>query len=433
MARWLVNKDTMSMPVPALKALKMLAARDVTPVVLLDMGVPGLTIARALGRRHIPVIALDTKPDHWTHCTRYAMVLTSSRFSAEDNLMRILDAVADAFDKKPVLIPLHDDYVRFVSRNRIVLGKKFLFALPLHEVVEALTDKRGLYRLCEANRISVPKTVFPASLEELEAQAEGLTYPVIFKPAHSRRWQSERAQTMLQGQKAVQVNSVQELLAWYRRLREIDLELLVQEIIPGKDANLYYVVSYVGRNGQHCGFFMGRKLRTFPIHFGQGSYVQSTHEPKLVELASRVIAMLDYHGNIGIEFKYDERDGLYKLIEINARFGLWDGFSADCGLDLIYALYKELTEERLPPGNSYQDDRYWLDFDRDFWALVQYRRVGELSIREWLKTIARPHISPIYVRDDLRPAVAYAGTFIGVLARRASSYFLRRLVGVSGH
>lgn len=404
--------------------LRRSVSADKPAVVILDMGVPGLYISRLLGRKNIPVVALDTKEKHWTHYSRYNNVISTTKIKDNQVLLETLLGFGKALEHKPVLIPLHDDYVKFVSQNRELLAEYFRFVLPSKSSVETVVDKRQLDNLCLEKGIVGPKTYYPDNLKELQQLEVELVYPCIYKPAESRSWQSASAQEVLKGKKAVEVTNSSELFSWYERLCEIDPRLLVQEVIPGPDRNLYYTVSYIKKDGTPYGFFVGRKLRTYPIHFGQGSYVESVPDNGVVKLSEEIIELLDYKGNIGLEFKEDPRDGLLKLIEINARFGLWDGFAAECGLDVAYAHYADACGKELDKDADYKRGCRWLDIDRDLWAAIQYRRSGELGIKEWLGTLVRPHFSPIFVRDDIKPGIVYLWGFAKVLISRIVRRFI---------
>lgn len=377
------------------------------PVVLLDMGVPGLAFARHLGRRNIPIIALDTKAKHWTHYSKYVYTLVSKNFENNKTLLSVLDSISSIFDEKLVLIPLHDDHVKFVSSNRAALEHFYQVLAPDLHVAEALVDKRKLHQLCIKNEVPVPDTIFPDNIEELRSMTDKISFPCLIKPAESRAWQSEQAHIVLAGKKAVKVNNKDELLKTYMQLSKIDKNMIIQDLVQGPDENLYYVVLYVDKTGAIKGDFVGQKLRTYPAHFGRGSYVKSVLNQPVVDLAHKIVKNLNYHGNIGVELKLDERDKKYKLIEINARFGLWDGFASDCDMDLVYAAYNDATGNEFNLSDKYKLNKYWVNFELDYKAALQYYRLGELKPINWLRSVLFSDYSAITANDDLKPAVAF--------------------------
>lgn len=389
------------------------------PVVLLDMSVPGLAVARHLGRAGVPVFALDTKTRHWTHASRYVEALSSQEFRHPDRLMSVMREMAASLQGKPVLMPLHDDYLRLVSQQRHELAQYYRFVLPAPEAVESVIDKYRFYQVCRQQGWPSAQTYCPSNAERISQLLPHILFPAIIKPIESRSWQTETASELLKGRKTVTVRTPQELLYEYERLSRIDARLMVQETIPGPDANLIYVVCYVRKNGDPAGFFVGRKLRTYPPHFGRGSYVESISDSEAVRGAVDVIKRLGYRGCFGIEYKVDARDGVYKLIELNGRFGMWDGFAADCGMNLIYTAYLDALDEPCDkdPG-AYSVGRYWLNLETDIWAARQYVRAGEWKWFDWLASVVKADASAINAKDDIAPTIAFWGAFSKILFRR---------------
>jgi predicted ATP-grasp superfamily ATP-dependent carboligase len=61
------------------------------------------------------------------------------------------------------------------------------------------------------------------------------------------------------------------------------------------------------------------RLRQFPPLFGDGSFQGTVDAPEVAELGRRLVRAFDDRGFAGIEFKFDARDGTYRLIEFNPR------------------------------------------------------------------------------------------------------------------
>ena len=63
----------------------------------------------------------------------------------------------------------------------------------------------------------------------------------------------------------------------------------------------------------------------------------------------RLLRGIDYRGVFSAEFKHDERDGLFKILEVNARPWWFAGFAASCGLDVCDMSYRDALGERVEP------------------------------------------------------------------------------------
>jgi predicted ATP-grasp superfamily ATP-dependent carboligase len=373
------------------------------PVVLLGVGLPGLDIARSLGRRGIRVIAVDWRRT-WGCRSRYiCAAFPQSR--SEGHLLDLLLRLGARLGTRPLLMPLNDDYVIFVSRHRGELAASYRFLMPDPSVTEALVSKFGLWSLCNGNGVALPATHFARAGADLERLAPRLPYPCIIKPNFSRDWAHSRPPMIREAQKVIEIRSPAEL----GQVSEVvgpGSEVAVQEVIPGPDSNLYYLAVYFDQHSEPLGAFVGRKLRTEPPHFGKGTYVESVRDAELIHLGTGLLQRLAYKGCGGVEFKLDPRDGVFKLIEINARFGLWDGFAAQCGLDLAYLAYADAMGLPLPPRRSYRVGVRWVQLDRDFWAAAGYLRGGEMSLGSWLRSLIGCRVFAPAAVDDLSPFVA---------------------------
>lgn len=101
----------------------------------------------------------------------------------------------------------------------------------------------------------------------------------------------------------------------------------------------------------------------------------------------------------------DSRDDRYKLIEFNARLGMWDSFGAKCGVDIPYIAYRDALGEPVEPHLQYRDGVFWIDFQRDMRAFLLYRKSGKLTLGRWIRSLCVEKEWAIYARDDWKPAL----------------------------
>lgn len=395
-----------------------------TAALLLGLGLPGLDIARSLGRRGIPVFGHDRGPN-WACLSRYVMPCPSAPDEPESALLEAVLNWGRQIGGHPLLIPLQDDYVLFVSRHREALERVYRFVLPDAEVIESLVSKSKMWSLCSANGVALPLTLRPHSSDDFAAIASEIRFPCLIKPNYSRSWVCSPPTIVEKGQKAIQVTSAGELVGLSPHFADGRGDVIVQEVIRGPDSNLHYVVAYFDNSGRSRASFVGRKLRTCPPHFGPGTYVESVHAPEIAELAVKLLSSLGYKGCAGVEVKLDPRDGVYKLIEVNARFGLWDGFAAKCGVDFAYLAYADAVGLPLPPEPpAYRAGMRWVQPERDFWAVLDYFRSGELSPADWLRSLFRCRAVAGVAWDDPLPWLGANAAFLRSIAAAARSKVL---------
>ena len=125
-------------------------------------------------------------------------------------------------------------------------------------------------------------------------------------------------------------------------------EVMVQTIMTPTGKDLYSVGAYFGRNGYVSPDFCWHKLRQYPPSFGVGSLVKSAHQPEVRELAIRFMKGMGYRGIGYVEFKRDQRDGAFKMVEMNARTGQTNALQAAAGIPLVLFQYCDLIGHPLP-------------------------------------------------------------------------------------
>jgi predicted ATP-grasp superfamily ATP-dependent carboligase len=120
----------------------------------------------------------------------------------------------------------------------------------------------------------------------------------------------------------------------------------------------------------------------------------------------RFLAAQRYRGIFSAEFKKDPRDGVFRLLEVNARAWKFVDFAAACGVDVCHMAYRDALGLPVEPVPSYRIGATCVDayFDRP--ACAAARRGGELSLLGWARfwAGARP---VTFAWDDPGPAIAW--------------------------
>ncbi|MFP4058082.1 MAG: hypothetical protein ACLF0G_14535 [Candidatus Brocadiia bacterium] len=387
---------------------------DQAPAVVAYMSYLGLGLVRALGRAGVPVYALDPRPDSVGMCSRYCTPVVTPDLKEDEGAY--LDFLVDFGRKLPakaVLYPTGDPTVVLFSRERERLAECFHYVAPDHATVLRLLTKDGLDAAAAEHGIPAPRTAIPADRAEVEEAARRLRFPVVLKPMESHAWKKPALAALLGvGTKVVPCHDAGELLAAYDRIAAHDPALVVQEIVPGEDERLVYVCAYVGREGEPLGLFAGRKRRVLPPGFGSASFAESIEDPRLTEVALRLLRAVGYRGLGGIEFKLDPRDQTYKLIEFNVRFGLWDALGARCGVNLAHIAYRDALGLAVEPALRYRTGVKWVCFQRDLSAFKLYRRQGKLTTGQWLRSLRGEKMWAVFAADDPRPWLRTAPRYL---------------------
>jgi predicted ATP-grasp superfamily ATP-dependent carboligase len=179
---------------------------------------------------------------------------------------------------------------------------------------------------------------------------------------------------------------------------------MLQQYIPGGDESVWMFNGYFDRKSACVAGLTGKKLRQHPVHTGATSLGICLSNNSLRETTSAFMGALGYQGIVDIGYRYDARDGRYKVLDINPRIGAtFRLFVGMDGTDVARLLYRDLTGQPLP-AIAHAEGRKWLDEHRDFFAARQYRREGSLTIGTWLRSLRGVRETAWFARDDLRPA-----------------------------
>ena len=209
--------------------------------------------------------------------------------------------------------PLTSKWQRF-PRNREELGKVYRVPTPEFDAIQWAWDKRNTYRLAKDLGIPIPNTYYPNTLDDL-AVLQSQPGPFAIKPAIKEHFiYATKA-------KAWCANNYSELCAQFQRAAQIvgPGEVMVQDVIPGGGSQQFSYCAFF-RDGQALGKMVARRRRQHPLQFGRAStYVETVDRPILEELSERFLRAINYYGLVELEYKLDERDGQYKLLDVNAR------------------------------------------------------------------------------------------------------------------
>ncbi len=329
------------MGLPLLQTAELLGAvrEQVNPcarpaAVVFNSHITGLAVARSLGRRGVPVIALDRDPKGYGLASKYATVaaLCPNVLADEEAFIAFLLDLGRALARPAVLYPTNDEWVLAVNRHRAPLEEHFLIPFSGPEVVEPVLDKARLYRTAAELAIPLPRT-WDLGREHPEEVAAALPYPCIVKPVEQRAFYDAF------GDKAWRIASPEEFRAALERAA--GHPLVAQEIVGQDLTDFYSVCSYIGGDGEAHGAFVGRKLEQYPPDFGTGCLVAAEDVPEIAERGVQILKTFGYRGVSEVEFIYDVRDGEHKLLDVNTRVWKWIGLPIAAGVDLPWLAYAD--------------------------------------------------------------------------------------------
>ena len=372
------------------------------PCFVLGLFDTGLAVVRALGRSGLTVFGFDHQRGEFGFQSKFGLHTVSPHPHAAAELAEFLCERAREFSERPILYPTSDAFVTFVSENRDALEPHFRFALPSCKSVSVALNKAAMYALASDARVPIPRTQTPQTLDDVRQLAELVAFPAVIKPLVGHLWRER-----YRGDKAIRVDGASALVGWFEEILAAEQPALVQSLVVGPNTNHCKVCGYFDDKGQPRAVICMRKIRQYPVDFGVGTLMETVDEPDVRELGLRLFRALNWRGPGSIEFKRDDRDGLWKLIELNPRLWQQHGLAEVCGMNFPLLQYLDLIGAPTTV-DTYRAGVRWLDEFRDPRSAWEHRRRAALTFTDWGRSLIGVRGYALWAPDDPAPFLAAA-------------------------
>jgi predicted ATP-grasp superfamily ATP-dependent carboligase len=381
----------------------------VTPVLVFGAGL-GLTmlgVIRTLARAGIPayVVAKGKSLVHHSRWYRPAPASATGE-AAEGGLSRFLDGLPI---ERAVLMPCSDSWALQVSRLEPRLAVRFPSCQAPTSAIETLLDKGRFAEALRAAGVPHPRTEALADPSDLNTIPDEVLAGSFLKPRQSQRFFHRF------GVKAIHIRGRADAAERLRTIGAAGFEMILQEYIPGPASNHYFVDGFVDRAGRMSATFARRRLRMYPPDFGNSTYMVSVARDQVADAIvtiQRVMERVGYRGIFSAEFKYDDRDGLFKILEVNARPWWYVEFAARCGVDVCSMAFRDALGLRAKPAGAYRVGRACVFPYYDYGACRELSRQGQLSLWEWARSWLMAE-QPVFRWSDPLPAVIETSRGLG--------------------
>lgn len=361
-----------------------------TPALLVGSGLSTLGAIRLLGRAGVRTYCFG-KPDIEATSRWYRPAPGMDPLLAQPgNLAKYLRS--GALDRA-VLIPASDAAVRAVASLPDDLRERFPSSVSDRAIADQLTDKALFADLLTRTGVPGPVTTPVSNLDDIDRIPDAFFTGAFLKPVDSARFM-ERF-----GVKGVRVSTRQEAQDKAKLPLSEGHRFVLQEYVPttvhpdgtGARGDHILIDGFIDASGHVTGMFARRRLRMFPVDFGNTTHMVSIPLSEVATAAAdleRLITSVRHRGIFSGEFKQDPRDGTYKLLEVNARVWWFVEYAGRCGFDVCTMSYLDALGEKIDDVCSYRLGQPFVQFYFDFHAiraLRRDRRIGLVSaMRSWV-------------------------------------------------
>ena len=373
----------------------------------------GLSIIRSLGRRGIPVVAVDYDKRALGFSSRY----TSESIIAPSPLIdgdRFLSFVLEKSNEwaGSILIPTHDEELSIFSYHKDELSRHYIVPVPDWAIIKKIVDKKETYEIAARLNISIPRTISLDSVKSVDYLTNDISYPCLLKPRRGHEFYRKFRR------KAFIIEDIEQLRVRIAQASRMGCAMLIQELIQGNDDQLHAYIAYYDKKSRPLAEFTGRKLRQSPPFLGIGRVAESTKTEEIIAPSRRILKELSFVGLCALEYKKDPRDGKFKLLEINGRSFMWMGLPIKCGIDFPWIMYNDLVWNKTLPVSTYKAGIKWIHETVDIRRGVQRHNGEKLLTRDYLSPYFGPKTFAVFAWDDWKPAVReWYPIFLSVLRK----------------
>ncbi len=382
--------------------------------------VNGYSIIRELYGSGITTIWLF---DYGSSLARYSNKIlgVSTIAKTSSSILKSLNDLRDQFDYI-VCYPTDDLHLEMLCAIKDKI-EDFCF-LPFNsDNLMSCLDKNFQYESCKSIGIPYPRSV------EIKAEADfvklsELTYPVLLKP-------SKRDDIRIRVFRNLYLESKSDLNTHYHEISKSiaqGIKFIASEFVPGDDTNIFAYTAYRAKNGNILNEWVGKKLTQYPGLFGIFSSATNCESDAVLEQGRALINKMNLTGIVEPEFKFDERDGSFKLMEINLRSMMWHRVGNLSGVELQVTQWLDATGKTILPQNQITDKKiHFLYMKHELLNLV-FRKKYIVQFRYNVFGGDTRHFA-VFDKADLKPffydLISFAKEFLSICLKRLRILFVK--------
>ena len=274
-------------------------------------------------------------------------------------LQLVLDFAQNHKNEKVILIGCGDSYVQLISENLDRYPGNVIAPYIPASVMNDLIHKEKFYDMCEKVGVDYPDTfVHKKEMgKDFDLPFEG---PYIIKPSNGIEYWRNPFDTQKKVYKAGTLSAVNSVLLDIYASGYND-SIIIQNFIPGDDTYMAVLTNYSDKHGNVKMMCFGHVLLEEHTPHGIGNHaVIITEENQTVETQfKKFLEEMKYVGFSNFDLKYDERDGKYKVFEINTRQGRSNYYVTHAGANTAKLLVDEYVEEKDLELNIIRAESLW--------------------------------------------------------------------------
>jgi len=319
------------------------------------------SVARAFNEEYGLCCDVYSKYNTWpvSNCSFIKLHPNKENDQQETFLKAVTDFANKNKDSIVMLIGCGDSYVKLASENIGKYPPNVIAPYIPADLINTLIHKERFYELCDKYGIDHPDT-FVYKKEMGTDFKLPFDAPYICKPSNGvMYWECP-----FEGQdkvfKAKTRERLEEILKAVYDAGYTDT-MIIQDFIPGDDSYMRVLTNYSDRFGKVKMTALGHTIleEHTPHGIGNHAVIINEYEPELCNRLKDLLEKLNYVGFSNFDIKYDQRDGKYKVFEINVRQGRSNYYVTGGGANVAKLLVEDRVLEKDLPFTILEDERLW--------------------------------------------------------------------------
>lgn len=369
-------------------------------VIVIGCKAGGLGVIRSLANKPVDIIALSYYKNDFAHKSRYVSKWYNVPHPGEDQkgfIQFLLDKGTEW--ENALLYDTEDDVAVALSKHKEELSKYYKVMTANWDKMRMFLEKKNAWELCLKNDIPHPLNFLPQNPEDFKRIKNEVKLPCIFKPVRGHEFIAKFKR------KNFEVNSSE----CYDKFSEICLkenqEVMVQEIIPGPDSNIFKCMTYINSKNEISGLLFYNKIRQNPPGFGVPRVsISAPRNPLIEEMFLKLLNDSRYKGFCTVEFKKDYRDGILKFIEVNVRIPRMISIATASGVNFPWIIYQDLVNDEQIKFAEYKENLYWIEINSDIFNTLFRFHKEKFTPIDYLKPYFAKHKTfADFDKNDMAP------------------------------
>ena len=312
----------------------------------------------------------------------------NAKLEEEDTFLAVLKSFAEANRDETILaVGCGDSYVQLLSKNRDNLPENVVAPYIDIDLMNRLIHKEKFYQMCGEEGIDYPATFAHGKDmgEDFELPFEA---PYIVKPSNGIEYWRHPFPTQKKVYKAKDRKELHDILgdiygAGY------DDSIVIQDFIPGDDTYMRVLTNYSDRDGQVKLMALGHVLleEHTPHGLENHAVIITEHNEELVEKFKNLLEKLHFIGFSNFDIKYDQRDGKFKVFEINTRQGRSNYYVTGSGQNIAKYLVEDWICQKSMELSVVTEKSLWMMIPKG----VAFRYIKPEEYRREMKSLIGSH------------------------------------------